>query len=67
MLEETEFPEHTFNSVKLEEGAKGVRITVHLYSNYTTLAKEAVELYLKVKKECEKHDIVVSPMEIKVG
>jgi len=51
--------------LKLEETAKGVRISVHVYTNgrYTAIDK-AIATYLETKQKCEKEKIQIAPMEV---
>lgn len=60
-----EIPNQWSHSVKLEETAKGIRISVHVYGNdeFTTL-QGAVSTYLKTQKECRAYEIPLAPMEI---
>ena len=61
----TEIPSQWSHSVKLEETAKGIRISVHVYGNdqFATL-QDAVNTYMKTKKECTAFEIPLAPMEI---
>lgn len=53
------------HSLKLEETAKGVRISVHVYTNdKQTAINEAIATYLETKQMCEKEKIQIAPMEI---
>ncbi|TLX86625.1 MAG: hypothetical protein E6K97_10990 [Thaumarchaeota archaeon] len=53
------------HSLKLEETAKGVRISVRVYTNdRNTAINEPIATYLETKQKCEKEKILVSPMEI---
>ena len=51
-------------SLKLEETAKGVRISVHVYTtDRETAINEAIATYLETKQMCEKEKIQMAPME----
>jgi hypothetical protein len=51
--------------LKLEETAKGVRISIHVYTNVRdTAINEVIATYLETKQKCEKEKIIVAPMEI---
>jgi ribosome-associated translation inhibitor RaiA len=51
--------------LKLEETAKGVRISVHVYTNgrYTAI-NEAIATYLETRLKEEKEKIQVAPMDV---
>ena len=52
------------HSLKLEESAKDVRISVHVYTNgRDTAINEAIATYLETKQKCEKK-IQIAPMEV---
>lgn len=45
------------HSLKLEETAKGVRISVHVYTNdRNTAINEAIATYLETKQKCKYHN-----------
>jgi hypothetical protein len=51
--------------LKLEETAKGIRLSVHVYTtDRETAINEAIATYLETKQKCEKEKILVAPMEI---
>jgi hypothetical protein len=51
--------------LKLEETAKGVRISVHVYTNdKETAIHEAIVTYLETKQKCEKEKIQIASMEV---
>ena len=53
------------HSLKLEESAKDVRISVHVYTNgRDTAINEAIATYLETKQRCEKEKIQIALMEI---
>jgi hypothetical protein len=65
-----EIPEKpTFShSVKLEQSAKGVRVTVHVSTNSFTDARyEAVDLFIKVQQDLQIQGIPLAPVELKNG
>jgi len=54
------------HSLKLEETAKGIRLSVHCYAtDRQTAINEAITTYLETKEKCEKEKILVAPMELK--
>lgn len=63
---ETEIPTQFSHSVKIEQTAKGARVTVHVNSNDALEAmNQAINLYRATKLELERLNEVVAPMEIK--
>jgi hypothetical protein len=58
-----ENPQYT-HSIKIEDTAKGIRISVHVYTNdRQTAINEVIKTYLETKQKCEKENIVLAPME----
>ena len=58
-----ENPQYT-HSLKLEETAKGLRISVHVYANSTGKAiEEAYNLYLKAKITAVDNHITLAPVD----
>ena len=54
------------HSVKIEQTAKGARITVHVNSNDALEAmNQAIKLYRATKLELERLKEIVAPMEVK--
>jgi hypothetical protein len=52
------------HNVKLEQTAKGVRVTVHVSTNSFTDARyEAVDLYMKVHEDLKIQGVAISPVE----
>jgi hypothetical protein len=63
--EETTIPVQYTHSIKIEDTAKGIRISVHVYSNdRQTALKEVIETYLETKQLADKEKILVAPMEV---
>ena len=60
----TEIPTQFTHSVKLEETAKGVRISVHVYGNDRNAIFDAINTYLDTKDECVDKKILLAPMEV---
>jgi hypothetical protein len=58
-------PEQLFPySVKVEQMAKGARVSVHCYNNHIDLvAREAIETYLKVRRQLIELGCKVAPEE----
>jgi hypothetical protein len=53
------------HSLKLEESAKDVRISVHVYTNgRDTAINEAIATYLETRLKAEKEKIKVAPMDV---
>jgi hypothetical protein len=53
------------NSLKLEETAKGVRISVHVYANdQETVVYEAFRTYLKAKMTAIDNKIPLAPVDM---
>jgi hypothetical protein len=51
--------------LKLEETAKGLRISVRVYTNGKDIEiNEAIATYLETKQKCETEKIQIAPMEI---
>jgi hypothetical protein len=64
-MADVEIPSQFSHSVKLEQTAKGVRITVHVNANNSDAAtKEAISLYLQTKSMLAKYE-EVAPIEVK--
>lgn len=63
--EETTIPVQYTHSIKIEDTAKGIRISVHCYANdRQTAINETIATYLETKKLAEKEKIPIAPMEI---
>ena len=58
-------PEITYPySVRIEQSAKGARISVHCYNRYLELAaKEAIEAYLSTRRQLKEVGLKVAPEE----
>jgi len=53
------------HSVKIEDSAKGIRISVHVYTNNKYKAiDEVIKTYLDMKAAAEANKLPVAPMEI---
>jgi hypothetical protein len=62
----TEIPVQYTHSVKIEDTAKGIRLSVHVYANgLETAVNEAIKLYQATKQKAEQEKIPVAPMEVK--
>ena len=65
-IPETEIPTQFSHSVKIEQTAKGARITVHVNANNGLAALEqSINLYRATKLELERQKEVVAPIEVK--
>ena len=63
---ETEIPTQFSHSVKIEQGQKGARISVHVYANEALEAmNQAINLYRATKLQLEELKEVVAPIEVK--
>lgn len=67
-VEETEYPQETQitypYSVRLEQTAKGCRVSVHVYNRSLELAvRESIEAYLKTRKTLKDANLKVAPEE----
>jgi hypothetical protein len=60
-----EQPQYT-HSIKIEDTAKGIRLSVHVYANSTGEAiEQAFNMYLKAKMTAMDNKIPLAPVEIK--
>jgi len=60
-----EIPAQFTHSLKIEDTAKGIRISVHCYANdRQTAINEAFTTYLETKQRADKEKIPLAPMEI---
>lgn len=68
MSADQEMPASWTHSLKVEDTAKGVRLSVHVYAtDRLTAVTEAFNLYDAAKIECERRKIVLAPVEVKGG
>jgi hypothetical protein len=64
--QELEIPQNYTHSIKLEDTAKGIRISVHVYANdRQTALNEALNTYKDMQCLCTNDKIPLAPMEIK--
>ena len=64
--ERIEFPSQFSHSVKIEQSAKGARVTVHvLGKNQQDAIDQAIQMYSSVRKRLEEEGHILSPIEIK--
>jgi hypothetical protein len=60
-----EIPTQYTYSIKLEDTAKGIRISVHVHNNdRETAINEAIATYLQTKQKADKEGILIAPMEV---
>ena len=60
-----EQPQYT-HSIKIEDTAKGIRLSVHVYANSTGEAiEQAFTTYLKARMEAIDNKITLAPMDRK--
>ena len=63
---EAELPVMFTHDLKLEDTAKGIRITVHVRANdMKTAVKEAFELYGNARAVAKDNSIPLAPVEVK--
>jgi hypothetical protein len=63
---ETAIPSQFSHSVKLEQTAKGVRITVHVSAdNAITARQEAIDMYVATQAELRDKGIEIAQIEVK--
>jgi hypothetical protein len=61
-----EFPAQFSHSVKIEQSAKGARVTVHVLGNSQQEAiDQAIQMYSSVRKRLEEEGHILSPIEVK--
>jgi hypothetical protein len=66
MSGEVELPSQFTHSLKLDDTAKGIRITVHVFANdMKTALKEAFELYGNAREVAKDNNIALAPVEVK--
>ena len=64
--EQLEIPTQFSHSVKIEQSAKGARVTVHvLGKNQQEAMDQAIQMYSSVRKRLEEEGHILSPIEIK--
>jgi hypothetical protein len=60
------FPAQFSHSVKIEQSAKGARVTVHVLANSQQEAiDQAIQMYSSVRKRLEDEGHILSPIEVK--
>lgn len=65
-MSEQEIPAQFTHQVKIEQTAKGVRITAHVYANDRETAwREAYALYRDTVAVCETNKTPIAPFEVK--
>ena len=58
------FPPQFSHSVKIDQTAKGARISVHVYSNsQEDVIRQAVQMYREVKRRLEQEGQGIAPIE----
>jgi hypothetical protein len=56
------------HSVKLEQTAKGVRVTVHVSSdNFHDARMQSTELFIKIQEDLKIQGVPLAPIELKNG
>ncbi len=62
---ESELPNQFTHSLKIEDTAKGIRVSVHVYANSLEEANEqAFKLYTLAHDTAEKLEIPLAPVEV---
>lgn len=65
MTQQEEIPVQYTHSIKIEDTAKGIRISVHVYTNdRNTAISEVIETYLETKQKAERERIIIAPVEV---
>ena len=60
-----DIPVQYTHSLKIEDTAKGIRISVHVYANNRqTALTEALKTYTDMKDICTDNKIPIAPMEV---
>jgi hypothetical protein len=76
MTEDVKIPEQFTHSVKIEDTAKGIRVSIHVYANdLVTAVNEAIKLYQATKQKTERkhtgcangNKIMIDCFELRVG
>jgi hypothetical protein len=66
IMSDTEIPTQFSHSVKIEQSAKGARVTVHVNANNDTDAMvQSINLYRITRRQLESADEMVAPIEVK--
>jgi hypothetical protein len=56
------------HSVKIEQSAKGARVTVHVSAdNFADVRMQSTELFIKVQQDLQIQGIPLAPVELKNG
>lgn len=65
---DSEFPQQFSTDVKIEQSAKGARVTVHVFGNsqYQTM-EDAILLYKQTIHKLKEEGLEVAPIEVKKG
>ena len=67
MTQQEEVPVQYTHSIKIEDTAKGIRLSIHVYANdRQTALKEVIETFLETKQLADKEKILVAPSLIPV-
>ena len=65
-MEDSEFPQQFSHSVKIEQSAKGARVTVHVFTTSKDEAiKQAVDFYKSTIEALKAEKLEVAPIEVK--
>ena len=63
---EVTIPTQFTHDIKIDDTAKGIRISVHVYANSSTAAvEEAFQMYLIAQAEAIARKIELAPIEVK--
>lgn len=67
-MSEVELPSQFTHSLKIEDTAKGVRFSVHVYATDSkTALEETFNLYLAARDVAKQQNLEVAPFEINGG
>jgi hypothetical protein len=68
LMADVELPTQFSHSVKIEQTAKGARVTVHVSANtFRSAMYEAVELYSQTRSSLLDHGVELAPIEVKAN
>ena len=66
VMSENEFPQQMTHSIKIEQSAKGARVTVHVFANSKDEAiKQSVDVYKSTIDALKAEKLEVAPIEVK--
>jgi hypothetical protein len=67
-MADVEIPTQFSHSVKIEQTAKGARVTVHVSANSFGIARDqAIELYTETQEQLLRDGFALAPIEVKTN